>query len=141
MWFYGLLHAVWGIIQNIGGAIWFLRFLNRPHCKYHGAVVTRVRWKRFRGGKTLGAFIFLSDDLSRQEEEELLIHEYGHTIQSVILGPFWPLIIGLPSTLWCNLPFLKRLRAKRGIPYDALYCEGWATRLGKSVLKDKSDRQ
>lgn len=137
MRFYGLLQATWGILQNLGGLMWFLRYLGRPHSRYHGAVVTRVHRRHFRGGWTLGAFIFLTDNLSPRAEHDILIHEYGHTVQSIILGPAWPFVIGLPSMLWCNLPPLKRLRRKRHIAYEDLYCEGWATRLGAKVLREE----
>ena len=82
----------------------------------------------------------LTEPLSPQEEHDLLIHEYGHTVQSLILGPVWSIVIGLPSMLWCNLPVFQRLRRKKGVPYSRLYCEGWANRLGQKVLKEKQFR-
>ena len=96
--------------------------------------------KRFSGGWTFGCFIFLTEPLSPQDEHDLLIHEYGHTIQSLILGPVWSLVIGLPSMLWCNLPVFQRLRRRRSIPYSRLYCERWANRLGQKALKVKQFR-
>jgi len=32
-------------------------------------------------------------------EQRTLVHEYGHTIQSIILGPLYLLIIGIPSSI------------------------------------------
>ena len=133
---YYLVQFSWGILQNLGGFLWFLRYLTKPHSLYHGAIVTRVHRRHFRGGWTLGCFIFLTD-LPPEAEHDILIHEYGHTIQSLILGPVWSLSIGLPSMLWCNLPVFIRLRRKRRIPYSRLYCEGWANRLGEKTLHDR----
>ena len=135
-WYY-LLQFTWGLPQNLAGALHFLFALRKPHSRYHGAIVTRVRRKRFSGGWTFGCFIFLTEPLSPGAEHDLLIHEYGHTVQSLILGPLWSLVIGLPSMLWCNLPFLQRLRRKRRIPYSRLYCEGWANRLGEKATGEK----
>ncbi len=129
LWY--LLQFTWGLPQNLGGLIWFLIYLRRPHTRWHGAVVTRIRRRNFSGGFTLGIFIFLTEPLSPREEQRLLAHEYGHTVQSLYLGPVWSLAIGLPSMLWCNLPPFQRLRARRNISYSALYCEGWADRLGQ----------
>lgn len=40
--------------------------------------------------------------------QTLLVHEYGHTIQSMILGPLYLIVIGIPSTLWGFLMGKKR---------------------------------
>lgn len=133
---YYLIQFTWGILQNLGGFLWFLRYLAKPHFLYHGAIVTRVRRRRFRGGWTLGCFIFLTE-LSPESEHDILIHEYGHTIQSLILGPVWSLSVGLPSMLWCNLPLFRRLRQRKRIPYTRLYCERWANVLGEKALGEQ----
>lgn len=132
-----LVQFTWGLLQNLAGAFWFLRYLRKPHSLYHGAIVTRVRRRRFSGGWTFGCFIFLTEPLSPAAEHDLLIHEYGHTIQSLILGPAWSLVIGLPSMLWCNLPCFRRLRSRKRIPYSRLYCEGWANALGQRAVKER----
>jgi len=134
---YYLLQFTWGLPQNLAGAFWFLCCFRKKHCIYHGAILTRVRRRRFSGGWTFGCFIFLTEPLTPASEHDLLIHEYGHTVQSLILGPLWSLVIGLPSMLWCNLPVFRRLRRNHGIPYSRLYCEGWADRLGEALLKER----
>ncbi len=135
LWY--LLQFTWGLPQNLGGLLWFLFYLRKPHALWNGSVVTRIRRRRFSGGFTLGIFIFLTEPLLPDTEHDLRIHEYGHTVQSLYLGPLWSLVIGLPSMLWCNLPPFQRLRRDRAIPYSALYCEGWADRLGQKVLGER----
>lgn len=44
----------------------------------------------------LGMFIFTA----RPYDLKLIQHEYGHTVQSLILGPIWLFVIGLPSLIW-----------------------------------------
>ena len=135
LWY--LLQFTWGLPQNLGGLLWFLFYLGKPHRLWHGSVVTRIRRKRFSGGFTLGIFIFLTEPLTEEAEHDLLIHEYGHTVQSLYLGPLWSLGIGLPSMLWCNLPPFQRLRKRKQLSYSALYCEGWADRLGQKTLGER----
>ncbi len=125
---YTLLQCTWGLPQTLVGLVLFL--VNKKKgcpCRiYHGGVCTT--WNR-GGGVSLGLFFFC------EEGERLVRHEYGHTIQSLLLGPFYLLLVGLPSLVWCNLPYFRRYRKRTGTPYSALYCEGWADRLGERYGK------
>ena len=66
----------------------------------------------------------------KSRHEKSRIHEYGHTIQSLVLGPLYFVVIGFPSILWCNLPPVCRYRKKNNVSYYTLYCEGWANLWG-----------
>jgi len=44
-------------------------------------------------------------------------------------GPLYWLVVALPSVIWCY--GFAGYRARRRVPYDALYCEGWATAWGR----------
>lgn len=123
-----ILYSVWqwtyGFPQSFAGLFVFL-FCRIQKCGsvYEGGVV-RTEWKR-EGGVSLGFFFFY------EEGGSLISHEYGHTVQSAILGPVYPLAVCVPSFIWCGLPYFRRLRMKRKIRYSALYCEKWADSLGK----------
>lgn len=118
-----LLQFTWGLSINILGLLVFLccrkRFRSEPFCN---SIVTYLPGDR--GGLSLGIFIFLS----ARDIHCLHAHEYGHTIQCLFLGPLYWIIVMLPSALWYH--FFRAYRAKRRIPYDALYCEHWATAWG-----------
>ena len=102
---YIIFQCSWGIIQTLVGLIMCLISYGEKHMFYKGSIATF--WKR-PYGISLGLFIFIppqarfynadkyhfSDDEIR---ERLVVHEYGHTIQSLILGPLYFLIVGLPS--------------------------------------------
>ena len=137
-WYY-LVQFTWGILQNLAGCFWFLCCLRKKHSLYHGAILTRIRMKRFSGGWTFGCFIFLTEPMNRELEHDILIHEYGHTFQSLLLGPFYLLVIGLPSTIWASSKNLSRLRREKNIPYSRLYCEKWASKWGEKVSKEEAD--
>ncbi len=78
------------------------------------------------GSLSLGTYIFLCD--SHKNDEEMLKHEKGHTIQSYILGWLWLPIIGIPSLIWAGC--FGKWRIKHSKSYYWLYTEAWANRLG-----------
>ena len=64
----------------------------------------------------------------------ILSHEYGHTIQNMILGPFAIILVYIPSVLrfW-----VREKQFKEGYslpPYDSVWFEGTATKLGSKYL-------
>ena len=122
---YTLLQFTWGFPQTLLGFLMFLRHFREPHGWFHGAVVTR--WQR-AGSVSLGLFIFLE-----KGDEALAVHEYGHTIQSLIWGPLYLVTVGLPSFLWSRLPRFRRKREQEGKSYYAVYPERQASRLGERV--------
>ena len=65
-------------------------------------------------------FIFVYADFGK-DTEHMLKHEYGHTIQSKIVGPLFLLVIGLPSIIWAGL--FRKYRQKNKISYYSLYTE------------------
>lgn len=145
---YTLAQLTWGLPQTLVGAVCFLATLWRPHFAYHGAIVTP--W-RLPYSASMGLFVFLGDeggrlrDVRSHEElpehaHRLLVHEYGHTIQSLIFGPLYLFVMAIPSAVWCLLPALERRRARRGTSYYALYTERSADWLGERVTGERSMR-
>lgn len=127
---YVLLQCTWGVLQTLAGFALFLRCAKQPHAVYRGAVKTE--WNR-GGGISLGLFIFVADAEhapSPERRAALTAHEYGHTLQSLILGPLYLFTVGVISFTWANAPRFRRLRAEKGVPYSRCFVEGWADRLG-----------
>ena len=120
---YVLGQCTWGLVQTLLGAVVWLACPGCPHSRYRGAVVTRWRGRR---GLSLGLFVFLPEE----EDAHLLAHEYGHTLKSLLLGPLYLPVIGLPSLVWAGLPTLERRRTRRKTSYYAFYTERWADRWG-----------
>lgn len=128
---YILLQCTWGVIQTCLGFALYVYYRRSPHTWYHGAVYTK--WKQ-DGGISLGLFIFTPD----QDEDwcrQMAVHEYGHTWQSLMLGPLYLIVIGIPSILWARLPYCIQLRREKKLPYSAFYPEQWADRLGAKMIK------
>ena len=132
---YYFLQFTWGIIQNIIGLLlWLLLLIKNPKRKisrFNEALVTSWNIKYSLG---LGMFIFMGVD-----NKQLLVHEYGHTIQSMILGPLFIPLVGIPSFLWATLSINRKIRRNRNINYYNFYTEKWANSLGskKTGLKAK----
>lgn len=88
--------------------------------------------KRSNGGVTLGKYIFV---YQRYSDLAMTIkHESGHVKQSKILGPFYLLVIGLPSIIHAAM---HRTTCKN-TNYYHFYTEKWANNLaGLTVVNNK----
>ncbi len=143
---YLIWQFTWGVLQSMLGLVVFLFNVKAKHFFYHGSIVTV--WKN-PSSVSLGAFVFVTEepyfypklkDKFTLEElfDRLLVHEYGHTIQSLILGPLYLIVMGIPSTLWGFLPSANKKRREQQISYFSFFTESWANRLGEAVTKQKS---
>ena len=118
-----VLQCTWGILQTFLGLLVFLVHYKDRHYFYKGVIATE--WHR-NEGLSLGLFIFAWPD-----DERVVVHEYGHCIQSALLGPLYLPIIGIPSAIWANTPALEQARIHHHKSYYRFYPEKWANRLGK----------
>lgn len=123
---YILWQWTWGILQTLLGFLVFLWHIKNKHYSYYGAIVTE--WES-KSSVSLGCFVFvtkgpyfadkLPDIPVNESLSRLLVHEYGHTIQSLILGPLYLIAMGIPSTLWGFLPSAaKKRKTKKLCPMD-----------------------
>lgn len=125
------------LIQNLMGLALFAfyKIKGAKTERFHHAVITRIDAKNF-GGMSLGIFIFINNNKTGGDLHDIRIHEYGHTIQCMLLGPLWLFLIALPSVIWCDLPYFRKMRKEKDISYYRLYCEGWANVCGVYATKD-----
>lgn len=128
-----LLQCTWGLPQTLIGLGFFLANRKRPHKIYRGCIDTQ--WNHC-GGLSLGLFIFTPPD-SQSNAHLIRVHEYGHAIQSLFLGPLM-LFVGIISVTWANLPYFIRMRRTRHLPYTACFVEAWASQLGEKVTRSKA---
>ena len=134
-----LIQWTWGLPQNLLGFIIFLICIKKKHGRFRTSIVTF--WDR-PDSLSCGMFVFQSTErpvgysvaMAEKYQHEILLHEYGHTVQSLILGPLFLPVIGIPSFIWASLPVFERFRERKGISYYWLYCEKWATKLGEKVI-------
>jgi hypothetical protein len=80
-------------------------------------------------------FIIMNGKRDEKWTSTTKVHEYGHTIQSLILGPLYLFVIGIPSIIWCNSKKCVKLRKEKGVSYFDFYPEKWANFLGEKITK------
>lgn len=142
------LQILWGFPQTLLGLLLYLYWLPQAKTRYlyHGAIVTE--WTA-GGGVSLGLFVFVSERASLyitdgriltegESKTGVRVHEYGHCVQSLLLGPLYLIAVGLPSYLWANLPALRKLRREKGLSYYAIWPEKQANALGEWATSEKS---
>ena len=122
----------WGFPQSLVGLIVYLLNRDKPHETYRGCIVTH-----WGNGGSLGVGMFLF--LGSTGDPRVLVHEFGHSVQSAILGPLFLPIMGIPSFLWCNLPPARKLRRDKGVSYYRFYPERTANQLGSLVTGERCD--
>ncbi|MBE6041107.1 MAG: hypothetical protein E7220_01135 [Clostridiales bacterium] len=123
----------WGLPQTLIGAGLYLKHRKDKHFDHQGACVTE--WNR-KDGISLGKFIFIPDS----DDRFIVEHEYGHTIQSLILGPAYLLLVGAPSMLWNRSEFFKRRRRETGRSYYSAVFERTASKLGAKASARKDTK-
>ncbi len=132
---YTLVQCTWGLPQTLVGAVVFLYLIRRHHFFYHGAIATF--WTN-KTSASLGMFLFLSKNYTSETLKKVTVHEYGHTIQSLILGPLYLPFIALPSMLWCYIPFFRSLRERQNISYYSFYTECSADILAERIFSGRN---
>lgn len=80
---------------------------------------------KMSGGISLGRYVILGDKYFT--EYNTWYHERGHSVQSMILGPLYLPVIGLPSLLWAAFYRYDPADPKG---YYRFYTERWADKLG-----------
>ena len=134
--FFTLVQLTWGLPQTLLGFILYLYWLPKANTRYvyHGAIVTE--WA-VGGGISLGLFVFVG----KKGHGPVVVHEYGHCVQSLLLGPLYLPAVGIPSYIWANVPALRKLRREKGISYYSIWPEKQANALGEWATGEKSPGQ
>lgn len=83
-----ILMWIWQFPQNIIGLL--LLLFNKGEKKHNLNDITFYYDDNFPGGITLGEYILVGS-------KTVVRHEFGHVLQSRILGPLYLFVIGIPS--------------------------------------------
>ena len=125
------LLLIWELPQNIAGAFYFI---------IHGVFAKtfiidegdsfEMYSDKQKGAVSLGVFrVYKSEYYGNAAQFVKLtrMHEKGHRMQSMMLGPLYLIVIGLPSLIWAALH--SSVRRLRTVDYFSFYTERWADRL------------
>ena len=127
------LQCTWGILPTLVGLFFFLKLKDYPHKTYCGCIDTI--WDT-RSGLSLGLFIFTPND-GIKDADKIRVHEYGHCIQSIVLGPLFT-VVGIISLVWGRHPYFAKLREEKNLPYTACFVESWASKWGELATGEEA---
>lgn len=130
------INFLWTFFQNLLGLIVVLitnaKKEERTFCQKTYSFYVAKRFNHSWSGVSLGMFVIFACETDVNITS--VKHEYGHQLQSVYLGPFYMLVIGLPSMLgniWNRIAHRNWLNYERVRWYYNLPWEHWADVLGK----------
>ena len=117
-----IILVIWQLPQIIVG--FFVRLFtgaqrwDEASVEYDRRIFT---WK-LTSGISLSTYYVI---VEQEADSNTIKHEKGHTIQSLILGPLYLIVIGLPSIIWAGLIYEHTNKS-----YYWFYTEAWADKLG-----------
>ena len=135
-----LLTFTWGLpftLLGLAAALFLLLGGHKP--KKHGYCYYFEVGENW-GGINLGLFFIVN----KGSTAAIRSHEHGHAVQNCYLGPFMIPVVALPSLIRSR--YRAHLTEKKGVdartlpPYDSIWFEGQATRLGKEIVEYIEDK-
>ena len=122
---YYLLQWTWGLPMNLVGfgALVIAHLKKWKITKYYNAI--RIVYPSSFGGMNMGMFFFQGVNC-----ESVCPHEYGHSFQNTQWGFLFPFVIGIPSAIRYWIRRNQQKQGKHLKPYDAIWFEGQATKIG-----------
>ena len=136
---YYILNYTWGLLLTVAG--WILAFalwITGHKAHRFGPCLVFQFGNVYWGGFSLGTTIVVDNDpenipKDKDDISPLLNHEFGHSIQNALFGPFMLFLVSIPSMIryWYMMSRAAddpNYWAK--VDYDAIWFEGTATRWG-----------
>lgn len=135
-----VLLFVWELPQIVLGLLVYACMKARRKVVHVETGKNRVFIHTLNTGVSLGWFIFWTPAGNRfpELENDCRMHEYGHARQSVMLGPLYLLVVGIPSVMrvfYGKWYYCKYHRYWQG--YFWGFPENWADKLG-GVTKSRN---
>lgn len=138
-WYYALNYT-WGLPLTIVG--WLVAFVlritgHKPVMKYGPCLVFSVGG-RLWGGFSIGTTIVVDTDPSNFPDgittnTEILSHEFGHSLQNAMFGPFMLFVVSIPSMIrywWATIKQMKDPKFAKNFDYYSIWFEGTASEWG-----------
>lgn len=126
--FYYFLIFTWGLPMTIIGLFASVILLSAGINPIKYNMMYYFKAGKYWGGISLG-ITFIRDTTSNGTIEP---HEYGHTFQNAILGPFFIFLVAIPSFIRY---YYQRYSKRPKKVYDAIWFEHSATFIGDEIKK------
>lgn len=132
-WYYALNYT-WGLPLTIIG--WLVTFAlritgHKPVMKYGPCLVFSVGGSRW-GGFSIGTTIVV-DTTTHPDDVSILHHEFGHSLQNAMFGPFMLFIVSIPSMVrywWATIKAKKDPEFDKTFDYYSIWFEMTASEWG-----------
>jgi hypothetical protein len=128
---------MWELPQNLLGFLIFMIMNSKQKVVNTERESHRIFLETKKTGVSLGWFIFWTPAGNRFKnyKNDCRMHEFGHARQSVMLGPLYLIIVGIPSLL--RVLYGRWYQWKHGRiwkNYFNAFPENWADRLGGVII-------
>lgn len=138
---YWIGQLTWGLLMTFPGlltALFILIFRRKRATFYRNGYSFIIEIGGNWGGLELGA-ISLCGNYSKTNPywfDHTRKHEFGHSLQNLIFGPFQLFVIGIPSAIRYWYQRIMQKKGKYFAPtwYDSWWGEGTATRWGTKAV-------
>ncbi len=131
--YFDFILIIWQFPQYIIGFIFGLFIKVNKKIIYKRSIVYLIN---INISVSFGKQIYIWYHMEKNEIDKLIKHEYGHSIQSIILGPLYIVFSFIPSMLRHSIFFIKYVTAKNKNDktlvwkkYYMGYPENWADKL------------
>ena len=125
-----LIRHIWEFPQTLLALLFLaVSFLDRKRETFFIHSTKVIYFGKSWGAISLGPYIFICHALREKSE----MHEFGHSRQSMMLGPLYLIVIGAPSFIHAFLRLMYFGFTGGKLPkrsYYAFYTERWADLLG-----------
>lgn len=128
---YWALQLTWGILLTLPGLLgaWLIPSCLKTVKRNGWSFVVKVggNW----GGLNLGAVSFMGEG-DEAWSEHTRRHEFGHSLQNILFGPFQIFLVAIPSAVryWYRRSFPEKVKTA----YDDIWFEGTATKWGTKAI-------
>ena len=138
---YWIGQLTWGLLMTLPGlltALFILIFKRKRATFYRNGYSFIIEIGGNWGGLELGA-IALCGNYSKTNPywfDHTRKHEFGHSLQNLIFGPFQVFVVGIPSAIRYWYQRIMQKKGKYFAPtwYDSWWGEGTATKWGTKVV-------
>lgn len=134
MWLWYILNLTWGLPYTVVGAAMYLFvrvFLRRQDLALHRfGPLHAAQFGRNWGGLEGVFFIFVANDMGKAYTLHTYQHEFGHSFQNALYGPFNFVLALIPSVVRYWYQEFRDRKGKGNKPYDLAWFEGSATDAG-----------
>ncbi|MCL2023676.1 MAG: hypothetical protein FWG82_04820 [Oscillospiraceae bacterium] len=138
VWAYWVLSCTWGVFATAAGGVKALScMMDGLEPKYFKGNIYFENVREM-GSNNLGPFFFLGENA----EYYTPYHEAGHGLQNIVMGPVYPIVVGISSEIWYQKfvsEYAEELASGAWDPdarrsaYDRNPIERWATSWGARV--------